>query len=166
MPFTPYHFGPNGLIGSVFFRWINLPAILLVNAAIDIESLTVMAFNIRKYPEHGFFHSFAGATVAALLFSLFYNAIKKPINEIMAAFGLRQNPTVFSIVLGCVVGAWMHVFLDSCLYRDIMPFFPLDYNPMYGLVTPAAMRFGCIAAGALAVAVFIVRNVLRKGGGE
>jgi hypothetical protein len=162
MPFTPYHLGPNGLIGSVFFRWINLPAILLVNAVVDMESLIVIVFNIRKYPEHGFFHSFAGAAVAALLFSLVYSAIKKPVNELMGAIGLRQNPTMLSIVLGCVLGAWMHVFLDSCLYKDIMPFFPLDNNPMYGLVTPAAMRLLCIAAGGLAAVVFVVRGMFKK----
>jgi len=165
MPFTPYHFGPNGLLGSFFFRWLNLPALVLVNVAVDLESLTVIIFNIRKYPEHGFFHSFAGATVIALLFCLVYVPVKKPINDLMGFMGLKQSNTLSSIVLASVLGAWMHVLLDSCLYRDIMPFFPSDYNPMYGLMTPPEMRFFCIAAGGLAVVVFVVRGVLKKNRG-
>jgi hypothetical protein len=143
-------------------RWVNLPAFLLVNAVIDIESLIVIVFNIRKYPEHGFFHSYAGAAVAALLFSLVYNAVKKPVNELMAAIGLRQNPALLSIVLGCILGAWAHVTLDSFLYRDIMPFFPFYYNPMYGKVTPGEMRFFCIAAAWAAAIVYFVRMIFKK----
>lgn len=162
MPFTPYHFGPNGFAGLLLSRWINLPAFIIVNIVIDLEPLVVILNNIRKYPEHGFFHSFAGAAVAGLLFSLVYSAVKKPVNNFMSFMGLRQDATLLSIVPGCVLGGWAHVFLDSFLYRDIMPFFPSYVNPMYGKITPGAMRLWCVIAGGAAVVVYFVRMIANK----
>ena len=39
MPVTPYHFGPNGLVGLLFKRWIDLPVVVLANVVIDMEVL-------------------------------------------------------------------------------------------------------------------------------
>jgi hypothetical protein len=164
MPFTPYHFGPAGFVGMFFLRWINLPAFILINVIIDVEPLVVILNNIRKYPEHGFFHSFAGATVAALLFSLVYNAVKKPINCFMAMIGLKQNISLTSVVFGCILGAWAHVFFDSFLYRDIMPFFPSYINPMYGKITPSDMRMWCVVAAGAAVVAYFIRAIVRRTG--
>jgi hypothetical protein len=37
MPFTPYHFGPNGFVGLLFRRWIDVPVFLAANVLIDLE---------------------------------------------------------------------------------------------------------------------------------
>ncbi len=52
MPFTPFHFGPAASIGLATRKYIDIPAILLVNIATDIELLLAMLFNFA-YPIHG-----------------------------------------------------------------------------------------------------------------
>ncbi len=154
MPFTPYHFGPNLVVGLAFIRWVNIPAIVLINVIIDIEPLTVILLNIRNYPEHGLTHTYGGAIVLALLASLFFNAIKGPLNSFMGMAGLRQSNTLLSIVLGCVLGAVLHVFLDSFLYHDIRPFFPFDINPFHKKAEPGDVRFFCVACFVLAAVIY------------
>ena len=55
MPYTPYHFGPNGLVGLLFRRWLDLPMLLLVNVIIDVEVLADNYFQ-PGWPSHQFWH--------------------------------------------------------------------------------------------------------------
>jgi membrane-bound metal-dependent hydrolase YbcI (DUF457 family) len=161
MPFTPYHAGPNGLIGLVLYRWVNLPAIILVNIAMDLEPLVVIVFRINKYPEHGFIHSFGGALIIGLLFAVFYERIKKPIGAAMAAAGLKQGNSLLSIILGSILGSGIHVVLDSFMYRDIMPFYPSDYNPFYGVFTPSEVRILCLICAGISVLIYAGKMIFK-----
>jgi membrane-bound metal-dependent hydrolase YbcI (DUF457 family) len=154
MPFTPYHFGPNLAVGLVFKRWINIPALVLMNVVMDIEPLIVILLNIHNYPEHGLTHTYGGAIALALLASLFLNAIKKPMNDMMGLVGLRQSNTLTSIVIGCLLGAVFHVFLDSFMYHDIKPFFPFDVNPFSNRAEPGDVRFFCVVCYGAAVIIY------------
>ena len=161
MPFTPYHAGPNGLVGLLLYRWVNLPAIILVNIAVDLEPLIIILFKITKYPEHGFFHSYGGAMIISLLFVMVYEKIKKPMGLLMSAIGLKQDNSFFSVVLGAVIGGAMHVTMDSMIYRDIMPLYPFEYNPIYGMMKPSQLRLFCLACFAASVVVYFVRKFLK-----
>jgi membrane-bound metal-dependent hydrolase YbcI (DUF457 family) len=49
--------------------------------------------------------------------------------------GIKQNYSVKSIVFGAIVGGWSHVFLDSFLYSELLPFWPVvSNNPFFGLL--------------------------------
>lgn len=65
MPFTPFHFGPGLLIGLVF-SFIDFPTFLIASLIVDIEPFLVLFFNFN-YSLHGFFHSFLGGTIIALI---------------------------------------------------------------------------------------------------
>jgi len=136
MPFTPYHFGPNAAAGMFFPKFINLPAFIFVNVAMDIEPLIVMVFKLSKYPEHGFFHSFCGAIIVGLLFSLFYESVRKPVHAFMKIIKLPQNASFGPVLAGSLLGACLHTVFDSFLYSDITPFYPSDANPFYGMISP------------------------------
>jgi hypothetical protein len=47
MPFTPYYFGPNGFVGLVFKKLLDLPVFILSNIIIDFEVL----FHIGRFPK-------------------------------------------------------------------------------------------------------------------
>ncbi len=164
MPFTPYHFGPTGFLGVVFRRWVSLPAFMLVNVFMDLEPLTVITFHIRHYPEHGFSHTLVGAIIVALLFSIFYLPIKKPVNSVMRIFKLGQENGITQIIAGALSGALLHVVLDSFLYTDIMPLYPYDTNPFYGHISPAALRLYCLVSFGFMAVVYTAGLFMKKAG--
>ena len=66
MPITPYHFGPAGLLGYIFRRWIDLPVFVLANVIVDIEVLLVSLMQFGR-PFHRYGHTFIiGAAVGAV----------------------------------------------------------------------------------------------------
>jgi membrane-bound metal-dependent hydrolase YbcI (DUF457 family) len=67
---------------------------------------------------HGPFHTYAIATIVAFGLTFSYKKIKKS-----SSFG--------KILASSLVGVYSHVFLDSFLYTDIKPFYPLSIKPFY-----------------------------------
>ena len=43
---------------------------------------------------------------------------------------VEQDYSIGSIMVGALVRAWSHIFLDSLMHFDIMPFWPATGNPM------------------------------------
>ncbi|SNQ62073.1 metal-dependent hydrolase [Candidatus Methanoperedens nitratireducens] len=115
MPFTPYHLGPGSLIGLSLFRIFDFPALLIASVIIDIEPFSVLLFNLN-YPLHGFFHSFPGGSIVAGFIAATVYFLKNEIKKSMVP----------------LFGVYSHILLDSPLYTDIKPFYPLMINPFYG----------------------------------
>ena len=69
MPFTPFHFGPSAVIVLPLNRYIDIPAFLLANIAVDIEPLAVMSLSL-SYPLHGYAHSILGVSIICAIFGL------------------------------------------------------------------------------------------------
>ena len=128
MPFTPFHFGPSGLIGLLLLKWVDFPTILIASVAIDIEPLLVLMFNL-SYSLHGFFHSFFGATLIALLLILIMRYLRGYLSVLMDSFKLTQDVTLKSIALGAFIGVYSHILLDAPIYVEMNPFFPIIGNP-------------------------------------
>jgi hypothetical protein len=142
MPFTPFHFGPSSCVALIFVRFINFGAFLFASVIVDIEPLCTLVLN-SKYPLHGFFHSFLGGTIVAVLLSVVFFRFKTTINAILGHFKLAQNSSLSIILFSCLLGVYFHIFLDSFLYTDICPFFPLDINPFYGIISAPLMYLFC-----------------------
>ncbi|GFP42291.1 hypothetical protein HKBW3C_01417 [Candidatus Hakubella thermalkaliphila] len=51
----------------------------------------------------------------------------------MAAFKLEQDSSFKKILWTSFFGVYFHILLDSPLYRDIKPFYPIESSPPYGL---------------------------------
>jgi len=47
----------------------------------------------------------------------------------MVAFRIPQKSSFKKILFTSSVGVYFHVFLDSFLYEEMMPFYPLQGNP-------------------------------------
>ena len=76
--------------------------------------------------------------------------------------GLRQDNSFVSVALGSVLGSCLHVVFDSFMYRDIMPFYPFDYNPFYGIFSPPETRLLCVACFGGTVILYAVKLMFGK----
>jgi len=74
MPLTSYHLGSGLMIGLLFLNFIDFPTFLIASITVDIEPFIVLFFNL-DYPLHGFFYSFLGGTIVALLLTVVMSKI-------------------------------------------------------------------------------------------
>lgn len=132
MPFTPYHLGPGSLIGLGMFKIFDFPALLIASVIIDIEPFSVLLFNL-DYPLHGFFHSFLGGSMVAGFIAAAVYFLKNYIKKLMIFFKLAQDSSFKKILWTSLFSVYFHILLDSPLYTDVKPFYPLMVNPFYGL---------------------------------
>ena len=162
MPFTPYHFGPALLLGILLFPFIDLTTVMIASVIIDLEPLAVLFLNL-PLPLHGFFHSYLGASIAALVLSGFIYPFRKQLNKIVSLFGLYQNSSFRHIIAASLVGTYSHVFLDSLLYVEMNPFFPLLGNPFVDLFLNGAVYTFCVIAGLVGISAYVLRAIFKPG---
>jgi membrane-bound metal-dependent hydrolase YbcI (DUF457 family) len=131
VPFTPFHLGPGLLFGLLFFSCVDLPTFLVASVVIDIEPLLVLYLNL-DYPVHGYLHTFLGGTIVAFLLALAMSRMRGTLSPLMSFLKLEQKTSFRSIFLASVFGIYLHILLDSPLYSDIRPFYPIEANPLLG----------------------------------
>lgn len=134
MPFTPYHFGPSGFIGLLLRRWLDVPVFVAANILIDIEVLADR-YIAPGWPVHQLWHFHTlliGGLVGAIFGACIYYL--KPLRWLcetsMKLIGLPVKATLLSMVLAGLLGAWLHVLIDSFYHYDIQIFWPHDKNPI------------------------------------
>ena len=157
MPFTPFHFGPLILLGFLVLSYIDVPSLLVSGVIVDLEGLFVLMF----YPEgtvHGFFHSFIGAGIVAILVSTLIFSFGRYIKKIMAILKLKQDSPFTKILVSSFVGAYLHVVLDAFLYR-MKPFYPLNINPFYGIFSISQVYIFCALCFIPAFVLYIKRVI-------
>lgn len=128
MPFTPYHLGPGLFFGVVFLSFLDLPTFLIASVIVDIEPFLVLYLHLST-PVHGFFHSFLGGTIIALILTGVMFFIRKYLTPVMAFFKLEQERSFLKILFASLLGIYIHILFDASMYWDIQPLFPLDVNP-------------------------------------
>ena len=162
MPFTPFHFGPHACIALPFNRYIDIPIFIGTNIIIDIEPLLVLQFNL-DYPLHGYYHTFLIGGLVGLLFASaafpFRHYIKKGMNLLRLPYG----STFKKMAISGVLGAWLHVLFDAPLYSDIRPFYPLQENPLFGIVSHSAVYSFCGICLLLALLMyFFIASIIKR----
>lgn len=166
MPFTPFHFGPAAALKAMAPARFSFTVFCYSQVVTDLES----GFHLLlgEYPVHRFFHTFLGATMVG-----FGCAITgRPICQAALRLWRRGAPAASAGLLGgadriswrvaflsAFVGTYSHVFLDSIMHRDILPFGPFSgANPMLHLVSVSALHLGCLALGVFGVVVLPFRK--------
>ncbi len=81
--------------------------------------------------------------------------------KLMMAFRLQQSSSFRKIIFAAFTGSYFHVFLDSFLYSEMMPLYPLQGN-MFLVYGSGAIIYGfCAVTALLGVALYLYR--IRKG---
>jgi membrane-bound metal-dependent hydrolase YbcI (DUF457 family) len=160
VPFTPFHLGPALLFGLVLSAAFDLPTLLIASVIPDLEPLYVVYFHVSGYPLHGFFHSYLGSSILAFSVILIVYPIRGLLGRIMAVFHISQKSSFKKILFASFFGVYFHVFLDSFLYEEMMPFYPLQGNPFLNLLSAysSSVIYGfCILTGLLGIVLYFYR---------
>ena len=152
--------GPAIFFGVLLFRAINLPTFLVASIIADIEPFIVIVLGF-DYPLHGFFHSFVGGSILALGMCFVMLRFKGSADKMMGFFRMKQEMSSRSVIAASFLGVYMHIFLDSFLYTDIRPFFPLDANPIYGLTSYDGVILFCVLSFVFGILLYCYKLIKR-----
>jgi len=156
MPLTPFHLGPASALGLIFNKYINLTTFVIANVIIDIEPFLILLLGLNSNL-HGFSHSFLGGGIIAIVLSTLIIIFTKKIQKINI-LGIKQNFSKKAIWIASFSGIYVHILLDSPLYRDIKPLYPSSYNPLYGILSVSTIYTLCIVLLIVAVLIYMFRK--------
>ena len=115
----------------LFFQYFDRPSLLIASAAPDVEGLYIVIF--RPFmPHHGLTHTYIIASITGVIVAVIMYSLKELTGKIMKSFGLYQTSLFIKILYSSILGAYSHIFLDSFLYPEMNPFYPLLGNPFVG----------------------------------
>jgi hypothetical protein len=167
MPFTPYHFGPALALALPLREYLHAPTFIIASVILDVEPFMVLALGLN-YPLHGYSHTLIlalvlGALLGYVMFRLegsFVSLYKLLLMETGTKFGLG------SFMVAGALGTVVHVLLDSPLYDDILPFYPLTVNPFYNPALSPEIYSICVWMGVIGLiyyAALVGLSVYKKG---
>ena len=152
MPFTPFHLGPALALGLPLRKYIHAPTFILANVIVDVEPFLVFFLGLR-YPLHGYLHTFFLAFFLGLLLGYTMLLFERFLHPLYGMFLLESanNLNLKSFMLAGVLGTMLHILLDSPLYGDIHPFYPLTMNPLYNPTLSLEVYSACVWMGVLGI---------------
>lgn len=155
MPFTPFHFGPALGFGLPLRRYMHVPTFILANVIVDVEPFLVLILGLR-YPLHGYLHTFLLASLLGLTLGYAMFCLKNIFHPLFKTLLLEKDQTqnLRSFLAPGVLGTAFHVLLDSPLYSDIQPFYPLTINPLYDPALTSEVYSFCMWMGILGIAFY------------
>ena len=134
MPFTPFHLGPALLFGLAFSSIFDLSTLSIASVIPDVEPFCILLFGISR-PLHGFLHSYLCSSILAVLVAVIVYPLRDLLNRIIMVFRISQKSSFKKILFTSFIGVYSHVFLDSFLYREMNPLYPLQGNPFFGITS-------------------------------
>jgi membrane-bound metal-dependent hydrolase YbcI (DUF457 family) len=149
MPVTPYHFGPAGLVGYILRRWIDLPVFVFANIIVDIEVLLVNFMDLGR-PYHRYGHTFLIGTATGAVWGLVAYFGLPILSWFMKKIRISYQTNVFKMIISGILGIWFHVLIDGIYHRDVRPFWPVQKNYLWQLLSHNQIKWICvICLGAL-----------------
>ena len=132
MPFTPFHLGPALAIGLPLRRYIHVPTFIIANIITDIEPFITLVLNLN-YPLHGYLHTLIGAFAIGLVLSYLMYESEGILSPLWRRLLLESEPcyNLRTFAIAGISGTILHVLMDSPLYSDIKPLYPISINPLY-----------------------------------
>jgi len=145
---------------------MDFPTFLVANVIVDLEPFLVLLLGL-DYPLHGFFHSFIGGTIVAFILAFTMSRLSAVVQGVMKLFQLEQKPSLKTMMAASVLGVYSHILLDSPLYTDIRPFYPLDLNPFFDIdvflgISVHMFCIFCLVAGTLIYIARLVAQLTKK----
>lgn len=154
MPFTPYHFGPSGLIALIFKKRIDVPIFILANVAIDVE-VAVIGFLGLGWPCHRYCHSLIGGIVVGIILALIAYPFRPVFKWVMNIVKLPYQSSLKKLIISGILGAWLHILIDAVYHWDLLIFRPLKAKPLLNLLTKPQVEAACLIFWILMVIPYI-----------
>ena len=161
MPFTPFHLGPGLLIGMLLFSYVDFASIMISSVAVDVEPFLIIVFRL-SLPLHGFFHTYVEATMIAVLTAVGVRLVSSLLGRPLSWLRIRQESSFRRILYASLLGVYFHVLLDSFLYGEMNPFYPLTGNPLLGLVGFNVVNEFCTFSFVFGFVLYAYKFFLRK----
>jgi len=156
MPFTPFHLGPALGIGLPLRKYLHVPTFIIGNIIIDIEPFLVLVLGL-KYPLHGYLHTFIGASLIGILIGYIMYILDRSFHTLWKSLKLIKNYyRSRNYLMAGVVGTILHVLLDSPLYHDIKPLYPLLTNPFYDPELTVLIYESCVFLGVIGFLCYLI----------
>jgi len=161
MPFTPFHLGPALGFGLPLRKYLHVPTFLVANILLDVEPFLVLSLGLN-YPLHGYLHTFIVAFILGLALGYAMFLLERIPRSLYKTLLLESNatPKLRSFIVAGVLGTMLHVLLDSPLYDDIRPFYPLTANPLFNPASSLEVYSFCVWMGMFGAAFYIALLVL------
>jgi hypothetical protein len=155
MPFTPFHLGPALGFGLPLRNYMHLPTFILANVILDVEPFLVLFFGLN-YPLHGYLHTFLLAFFVGLALGYVMFLLERIFHPLYRIFLLesRNKLSLKSFFAAGVSGTMLHALLDSPLYGEMQPFFPLTINPLYNPALSLEIYCFCVWMGILGIIMY------------
>ena len=162
MPFTLFHLGPAFAFGLLLRKWLHLPTFLVASVAVDVEPLLVLVLKL-DYPLHGYLHTFLAAIPYGVAIGYIMIYLKKMFNPLYKALLLEEDRPIGKkpFLLAGLIGSASHILLDSPLYEDIHPFYPLEANPLYNPSLTLPIYSLCIWTLLIGVLLYLLLWILK-----
>ena len=163
MPFTPFHLGPALGFGLPLRRYIHLPTFIVANVIVDLEPFIVLVLGLR-YPLHGYLHTYFSAILLGIVVGYIMFILERFFHPLYKALLLESdgNKNRISFILAGFLGIMLHVTLDSPLYSDIQPFYPLMVNPQYYSELTSGIYSFCVWMGLIGIILYLGLFVYRR----
>lgn len=159
MPVTPYHFGPAGLLGYIFRKWIDLPVFVLANVVIDVEVLLVSLMNLGR-PTHRLSHTFLFGAVVGAVWGLVAYLGLPALKWLMKKIKIPYQSNAAKTILSGILGVWLHVLIDGIYHYDVDPFWPIKKNYLWNLLSHGQVRWICVICFVIFTVLYVLS--LRK----
>jgi hypothetical protein len=131
----------------------------IAQVAMDIEPLIRIIRGSQIL--HGWTHTYVGATLIGLPVMFFAPPLCRLIldkwNKYLGHRGLgwlRSGKEIgyLAAFTGAFIGTYSHVFFDSIMHWDMVPFWPWSTaNLLLGLISAEALHIFCIACGLIGI---------------
>jgi membrane-bound metal-dependent hydrolase YbcI (DUF457 family) len=77
-------------------------------------------------------------------------------------FGVVQESKKSRILVASLFGTYTHVFMDSFIYWEMNPLFPILGNPFLGLIATGVIYQFCLYCEIIGVLLYFVRFCIMK----
>lgn len=155
MPFTPYHFGPSGLISLVFRKWLDIPVFILANVIVDLEVLVINFLGVG-WPIHRYVHTLLIGTAAGIIWAMVAWQLRNIFKKTMQILCIPYQSSFLKMLASGILGVWLHVIIDSIYHWDVRIFWPSKVKPLYKLVTIEHVEMICAILFIWALILYIM----------
>jgi hypothetical protein len=137
-------------------EYFHAPTFLLASVIVDVEPLLVLFLGL-SYPLHGYLHTFLLAIPVGLVLGYTMFLLEKFLQPLWKILLLETGNSLSlkSLIVAGGLGTGLHVLLDTPLYTDITPFYPITTNPFYNPSVTQEIYGICVWMGAFGIIYYL-----------